>query len=480
MSADVHERPPSPPGLWRRYLDFPLIWKMAVALVTGAAVGLAISATGTQAWTLPVLDTLGEIFLRLLQMLVFPLIITTLIAGVVSISPQRLGRIGLKVFAFYLVTSAFAITIGLGVALAVSPGSGLDMPGDGGEEGAEVPAISETLLDIVPANPFQALVEGNVLGIMFAAIAFGLALTFMVNSDEHRTRELGIFLRRGVDGAVELVFRVVKGVLEYAPIGVFALIAVVLAETGTEAVGPLLKLTGAVYGSIVVMVLVYAVLLMLFRAGVARFFAAAKEPMLTAFVTRSSSGTLPVSTRAAEKMGVREGVYGFTLPLGATINMDGTAIYVGAATVFVANIAGVDLTTAQIATVVLTGVLASIGTAGVPGSGLIMLTMAVTSVGLPMAPVALVAGVDAILDMARTMCNITGDLTGTRIIAGTEKGMLGDPDDPDASEASEASEASDTSATSDTEVPAEAGSGPVGGVGEPGTEESPVGARDVT
>jgi Na+/H+-dicarboxylate symporter len=436
---------------------------MAIALAAGAAVGLAISAAGGPAWTLPVLSTLGEIFLRLLQMLVFPLIITTLIAGVVSISPQRLGRIGLKVFAFYLLTSALAITIGLSVALMISPGSGLGMPEDDAAEGAEVPAISETLLNIVPANPFQALVEGNVLGIMFAAIAFGLALTFMVNSGEHRVREMGIFLRRGVDSAVELVFKVVKGVLEYAPIGVFALIAVVLAETGVDAVGPLLQLTGAVYGSIIVMILVYTVLLLLFRAGVARFFAAAKEPMLTAFVTRSSSGTLPVSTRAAEKMGVKEGVYGFTLPLGATVNMDGTAIYVGAATVFVANVAGVELTVAQLATVVLTGVLASIGTAGVPGAGLIMLTMAVTSVGLPMAPVALVAGIDAILDMARTMCNITGDLTGTRIIAGTEEGMFSEPD------------GSGTAGT-----PEDAGPAPDGGADEPGAEESSSGTRDVT
>lgn len=472
MSADVNESPPSPPGPWRRYLDFPLIWKMAVALVAGAVVGLAISATGAQSWTMPVLEPLGQLFLQLLQMLVFPLIITTLIAGVVSISPQRLGRIGLKVFVFYLATSAFAITIGLAVALAISPGSGLGMPGDGGEEAAEAPAISETLLNIVPANPFQALVEGNVLGIMFAAIVFGLALTFMVNSGEHRTRELGIFLRRGVDGAVDLVFRVVKGVLEYAPIGVFALIAVVLAETGFEAVGPLLQLTGAVYGSIVVMILVYAVLLLLFRAGVARFFAAAKEPMLTAFVTRSSNGTLPVSTRAAEKMGVKEGVYGFTLPLGATVNMDGTAIYVGAATVFVANVAGVDLTAAQLVTVVLTGVLASIGTAGVPGAGLIMLSMAVTSVGLPMAPVALVAGIDAILDMARTMCNVTGDLAGTRIIAGTEEGMFSEPDGSDAGSPEEP--APDTDGGTDEPGAGEADQAPNA------AGESPSGARDVT
>lgn len=428
MSTTTDER-----TLWRRYLDFPLIWKMAIALIGGVAVGLVINVFGARTWTLPILEPLGRLFLNLLQMVVFPLIVTTLIAGITMVSPQRLGRIGMKVFVFYLVTSAFAILIGLLIALAVSPGAGFIMPDDG-EAVAEAPAISETLLGIVPANPFEALVSGNVLGIMFVAILFGLALTFMLNSDEERVFGLALLLKRGVDGAVELVFRVIRGVLEYAPVGVFALIAVVMAETGFDAIGPLLQLTGVVYGSIIIQVFVYIVLLMLFRAGIAHFFAAAKDPMLTAFVTRSSNGTLPVTTRAAERMGVREGVYGFTLPLGATINMDGTAIYVGAATVFVANVAGVEPTIGQLVTVVLVGVLASIGTAGVPGAGLIMLSMVVTSVGLPMAPVALVAGIDAILDMARTMCNVTGDLVGTRIIAGTEEGMLRGPDEPEEEE----------------------------------------------
>ncbi|WP_017537564.1 dicarboxylate/amino acid:cation symporter [Nocardiopsis halophila] len=424
--------------LWRRYLEFPLIWKLAAALVAGLAAGLALNALQTGAgWNTDaarqVLEVLGEIFLRLLTMLVFPLIISTLIAGVSSVTPQRLGRIGFKVFLFYLATSAFAIAIGLLLALAVSPGAGLDLSGVQGEdaEAADRPPLSETLLNIVPDNPFQALVEGNVLAIMLMAIVFGLALTFMTGSDDERIRGLGLFLRRGVDGAVELVFLVIRGVLQYAPVGVFALIAGVMADTGAEAILPLAKLTGVVYVAIALQIGVYALLLLAFRANVRRFFGAAKDPMLTAFVTRSSSGTLPVSTRAAEKMGVHEGVYGFSLPLGATINMDGTAIYVGAATVFVANIAGVELTIGQILTVVAVGVLASVGTAGVPGAGLIMLSMTVTSTGLPMAPVGLVAGIDAILDMARTMCNVTGDLTGTRIIAGTEKGMLADPHDPD-------------------------------------------------
>ncbi|MFI6578626.1 dicarboxylate/amino acid:cation symporter [Nocardiopsis sp. NPDC050513] len=427
MSTTTHEEPRSP---WRRYLDIPLIWKMAVALAAGVCFGLAANALGWQDWALPVLEPLGELFLRLLRMLIFPLIITTLITGVASLSPQRLGRIGLKVLAFYLVTSAVAMTVGLSLALAVSPGAGLDVPAQG-QEAPEPTSVSEVLLDIVPANPFQALAEGNVLAVMFGAIVTGLALAFMLGSGDDRVQGLGVLLRRVVDGAVELVFRVVRGVLEYAPVGVFALIAAVLADTGTEVLLPLVRLTAVVYGAIAVQIIAYVLILALFRAQIGRFFAAAKDPMLTAFVTRSSSGTLPVTTQAAKRMGVREGVYGFSLPLGATVNMDGTAIYVGAATVFVANIAGVELTVGQLLTVVLVGVLASIGTAGVPGAGLVMLSMAVTSVGLPLAPVGWVAGIDAILDMGRTMCNVTGDLTGTRVVAGTERGMLGDPDAPE-------------------------------------------------
>lgn len=422
------------PTLWRRYLSFPLIWKMVIALAGGVAAGLGIAALDLQDTVLPILDPLGEIFLRLLQMVIFPLIVTTLISGVTSISPKRLGRIGTKIVAFYLVTSALAVSLGLGLALLVSPGAGLRMPGEPADA-ADVPPISETLLNIVPDNPFEALSDGNVLGVMFCALLFGLALAFMLESENDEHRELALLLRRGVEGAMELVFKVINGILQYAPVGVFALIAVVMAETGFDAIGPLLKLTGVVYGAIITQMVVYVVIMLLFRVKVGRFLAAAKDPVLTGFVTRSSSGTLPVSTRAAEKMGVKEGVYGFTLPLGSAINMDGTAIYVGAATVFVADITGVELTIGQLATVVLIGVLASIGTAGVPGAGLLMLSMTITSVGLPMAPVALVAGIDAVLDMARTAGNVAGDLVGTRLVAGSEEGMFQEPDEsvPDAS-----------------------------------------------
>lgn len=409
---------------WRWYLDVPLIWKLAVALVVGVVAGLVVGPP------IAVVQPLGDIFLRLLTMLVMPLILLTLIAGVASVSPKTMGRIGGKAFLYYMVTTAFAMTIGIGIALLLSPGAGLSLPGDTEVDEQAAPPLAEVFTGIVPDNIFSALAGGEVLSVMFFALVAGIALAFMQDSTDDHMAGLAMHLRRFVDGGVELVFLIIRGVLQYSPIGVFALIAVVVGETGADALLPLAALTGVIYGGIILQIAVYALILLLFRAPVRRFFREAKEPMLTGFVTRSSSGTLPVTIQAAERLGVRKGVYSFTLPLGATINMDGTAIYVGAATVFIANVTGTQLTLTQLVTVAAVGVLASIGTAGVPGAGLIMLTMAVTAAGLPMAPVALVAGIDAILDMARTLCNVTGDLTGTRIIAKTEPGMLVDPDAP--------------------------------------------------
>ncbi|HLR97637.1 MAG TPA: dicarboxylate/amino acid:cation symporter [Jiangellaceae bacterium] len=407
---------------WRRYLDFPLIWKFAIALVAGAVVGLIVGPS------IAVIQPLGDLFLRLLQMLVMPMVIVTLVAGASTAAPSRLGRVGGKIFIYYLLTSLLAICIGILLGLAVSPGTGLDMPGEG-EEPEEAPSISETLLNIVPENPFAALTEGNVLAVIFVAVVVGMALGTMLHSENERMRELGESVRRLVDAGVEIMFKLIRGVLEYGPIGVFALIAVVLGETGAEALVPLAKLIGVVYGGIGVQILFYCALLLIIGVSLRRFFTAARLPMVTAYVTRSSSGTLPVTIRGAQRLGIDEGVYGFSLPLGATINMDGTALYVGAATIFVANVSGVSLSLGELVGVVLVGTLASIGAAGVPGAGLIMLSLAISQAGLPFAAVALVAGIDAILDMARTMCNVTGDLVGARLVAQTERGMLHEPDD---------------------------------------------------
>lgn len=406
---------------WRRYYEFSLVWKFLIALVAGAVVGLIVGPSITA------IEPLGDLFLRLLQMLVMPLVVFTLIAGASTVHPARLGRVGGKIFIYYIVTSLIAICVGIALAVLVNPGTGLDMPAEG-EEAEEAPSIVDSLLDIVPENPFAALAEGNVLAAIFVAVIGGIALGTMLHSENERMQELGQSVRRLVDAGTEIMFKLIRGVLEYGPIGVFALIAAVLGETGTDALIPLGKLIGTVYGGVAIQIGFYCLLLLLIGMSLARFFRAARLPMVTAFVTRSSNGTLPVTIRGAQRLGIDEGVYGFSLPLGATINMDGTALYVGVATVFVANVSGVDLSVADLLGVVLVGTLASIGTAGVPGAGLIMLSLAITQAGLPFAAVALVAGVDALLDMVRTMGNITGDLVGTYLVARSEKGMLSEPE----------------------------------------------------
>lgn len=248
-----------------------------------------------------------------------------------------------------------------------------------------------------------------------------------MNSENEKVRKSAETLLDAINGLAEAMYKIVNGVMQYAPIGVFALIAYVMAEQGVKVVGELAKVTAAVYvGLTLQILLVYFVLLKIYGIDPISFIKKAKDAMLTAFVTRSSSGTLPVTMRVAKEMGISEGIYSFTLPLGATINMDGTALYQGVCTFFIANALGSHLTVGQQLTIVLTAVLASIGTAGVPGAGAIMLAMVLESVGLPLtdpnvaAAYAMILGIDAILDMGRTMVNVTGDLTGTAIVAKTE------------------------------------------------------------
>lgn len=280
----------------------------------------------------------------------------------------------------------------------------------------------------MPTNPFAALTEGKVLQIIFFAIVLGIALTYLMNSRDERLKAAGDTVFKVFDGLAEAMYKIVRGILEYMPIGVFALIGYVVATYGPGVLGPLGIAVVALYvGLFIHIFLVYGGILALFRLNILKFLKRASEAMLTAFVTRSSSGTLPVTMRVAEeKLGIGKEVYAFTLPLGATINMDGTAMYQAIATIFIANALGIPLAPYQHLLIVLTAVLASIGTAGVPGAGLIMLAMVLEGVGLPLTDpsvalaYSMIAGIDVILDMGRTMVNVTGDLAGTSIVAKTE------------------------------------------------------------
>ncbi|BHH86113.1 dicarboxylate/amino acid:cation symporter [Desulforhopalus sp. 52FAK] len=412
-------------GIFGWYFQTNLLVRILAGLVLGACAGLVVGPA--IAWVSP----LGDIFVRLLKMIVMPVVISTLVVGAASIHPSKLGKIGVKALIFYMATSAFAVGLGLLMGNLFSPGAGMELASNAAAVGKELktPSLIETFVNIVPKNPFAAISGGNILPTIFASLLFGIGLAYIRQSEEQRIKDAGETVFRLFEGGAEIMYMVVRWVLEYAPIGVFALIAVVFGKQGATAFGPLGIVTLAVYCALLVhLFVVYGGILAFNRINVFQFIAKAKDSMITAFVTRSSGGTLPVTMNVAkEKMGVSKGVYSFTLPLGATINMDGTAIYQGVCAIFVGLAIGLPLTLGQQLTVITTAVLASIGTAGVPGAGAIMLLMVLDSVGLKVEPgsavagaYAMILGIDALLDMGRTSLNVTGDLAATCVVAKSE------------------------------------------------------------
>jgi Na+/H+-dicarboxylate symporter len=417
--------------MYNWYFKSNLLLRILLGLILGAGCGLLFGSK--MAWAYP----LGEIFIRLLKMIVMPVIIFTLTVGAASVHPKQLGRVGVKALSIYMITTALALVIGLFFGNLFKPGKGMTITAAATADAVKdvdiaAPSLIDTIINIVPLNPYNAVVEGQILPVIFFFLIFGIGLAYVrVNSNE-TIRQSGETLFRLFKGGAEVMYLVVQWVLQYAPIGVFALITEVFGTQGAEAFGPLGVTTLAIsFGFIAHMALVYGGMLALFKISPMAFFSKAKEAIVTGFVTRSSGGTLPVSMDAAEtKMGISPGVYTFSLPLGATINMDGTAIYQGVCAIFVGFAIGAPLTLDQQLTIIVTAVLASIGTAGVPGAGVIMLLMVLNSVGLmvePGTPVAMayamIFGIDALLDMGRTACNVTGDLAVTCVVAKSENEM---------------------------------------------------------
>jgi Na+/H+-dicarboxylate symporter len=414
---------PENKSAFERYLSFPVIYKIAIALVLGAVLGAIIGEPIT------VLKPLGDLFIRLLKMIVVPIVLFSLVVGAASIHPSKLGKIGVGIIIFYLLTSALAVAIGLGMANIFQPGKGLALAGEEKVISVTPPSAVDVVLNIVPKNPFNAIAEGKILQIIFFAIVVGIALAYLKESKDERLSRVATTTLDVVDALAEVMYKIVRGILEYAPIGVFALIAYVIAKQGPGVLGPLGVVVAALYiGLFIHIFVVYGGILASIKLSIIRFLNGAKEAMLTAFVTRSSSGTLPVTMKVAEEeLGIDRGVFSFTLPLGATINMDGTAMYQAICAIFIANAVGIPLTFGQQLLIVLVAVMASIGTAGVPGAGAIMLVMVLEAIGLPLeagsavaVAYAMILGIDAILDMGRTMVNVTGDLTGSTLISKLE------------------------------------------------------------
>ncbi|MDR0584735.1 MAG: dicarboxylate/amino acid:cation symporter [Treponema sp.] len=407
------------------YFDFNLLYRILIGLVLGIILGLVFKEKIL--WITP----FGDLFVRLLKMIMMPIIVSTLIVGASSVSPANLGKVGIRVIVIYLITSAVAVAIGLAMGAVFQPSAQLANVADAAARDVTAPKLSATLLAIVPTSIMQAIVNETVLAVIFAALVIGMAISYLRISGDERKVKAATVLYNFFDGAAEVMMLIIKGIMQYAPIGVLSLVAVVFATNGPKVVGSLGIVTAACFiGYALHVIIVYLGMVKFYgKLPIKRYFRDAKDPFITAFVTRSSNGTLPVTMEAAENLGIPKDIYSFSLPLGATINMDGTAIYQGVCATFIAlSVWGHGFNISQMGIIVVTATLASIGTAGVPGAGAIMLLLVLDSIGLPVTAGSVVAGayamilgIDALLDMGRTALNVTGDLACTTVVASRMK-----------------------------------------------------------
>lgn len=360
--------------------------------------------------------TIGQLFIRLMQMLVVPLVFFSIADGCRNIGDtETLGKVGVRIVAYYLLTTALAIVVALSLASLIRPGKGMNMSiGDQSFEAVDTDiSLVDTILDFVPTNPIEALATGNMIQIIIFAVLVGLLIASM----EDRLITLGNIVTEMND----LMMGMTMWVMKLAPVGVFFLIARTFSNLGLDAILSMLSYMGSVLGSLVVqLILVYMLLLSLFvRVNPFKFIKKYAPVMTFGFSTASSSATVPLNINTLEEMGVDRKISSFTIPLGATVNMDGTAIMQGVAVIFISNAYGITLSPTDFLTVILTSTIASVGTAGIPSVGLVTLSMVLESVGLPVEGIAIIMGIDRILDMARTTVNLSGDAVGTIIVANT-------------------------------------------------------------
>ncbi len=396
-----------------------LIW-----MIAGVAVGSLINAFAKEVAFVQVylveglFHVVGALFINALKMLVVPLVTFSLICGVCGIGDvSTLGRVGVRAFLLFLLTTALAITLAITVAVVVGPGEGFELQQEGATDFTPPPAppLTQVIIDLVPTNPVAAYAEGNMLQIIFFTILFSICILMI--------GERGRSIYQGAEKLNDVMMELVNLVMHAAPVGVFALMAKTFAQQGLGMILPMISYFGVV--ALVLLLHMTGTLMLLLRllgrVSPLMFLRKMRTVQIFAFSTSSSNATIPVTLRAVEKrLGVDNSTASFVVPFGATINMDGTAIMQGVATVFIANVYGIELGITGYLTVIGMAVLASIGTAGVPGVGLIMLAMVFNQVGLPVEGIALIMGVDRLLDMMRTAVNVTGDAVVTTVVARAE------------------------------------------------------------
>ena len=396
-----------------------LTTKIMIGMAAGVILGVIFNRIGSDFINTHIVGGLfwmiGTMFVNALKMLVVPLVFFSLLTGVAGIGDVRvLGRVGSKSFGLYLLTTAVAIAVAIAIAVLVGPGVGFDMTGvtAAGIEAQEAPTVWQVFAGIVPTNPVAAFASGEMLQVIFYTIVLGIAVLMMGDRSQPFVA--------ACEYMNEVMMKIVSIVMYFAPYGVFCLIAKTFAEQGIELFGPVLAYVLTLVAALFLHLFGTLSLFLKVLSGLnpVTFMKKMRPAQIFAFSTASSNATIPVTLRTVtERVGVDNSVASFTVPFGATINMDGTAIMQGVATVFLANVYGIDLGLGGYLTVIGMAVLASIGTAGVPGVGLVMLTMVLTQVGLPIEGIALILGVDRLMDMIRTAVNITGDAVVTTIVA---------------------------------------------------------------
>ncbi len=395
----------------KKKLSFSAIVLLALAL--GIVTGIALQGAPDIAtkWIKP----FGTLYLNAIKMIIVPLVFCSIAVGACELGDiKKFGRIGGKTMAFFMVTTTLAITIGVVLANVTNVGAGLNLASDVEVTAAEAPSIIDTIVNIVPSNPFAALGEGNTLQIIFFALVFGAGITML----GEKAKPVETLLRSLND----LMLTITNAIMKFTPIGVFALICPVLATNGLDVLLPLLSFVLVVYAGFAchILLVYFPAIRFMVKDKPLAFIKKIWEPIVFSFSTCSSNATLPYTLQAGKELGVSRPIRSFVLPLGATVNMDGSALYQGVTAIFVAHLFGIDLSLTQQLTIILTAVLASIGTAGVAGASIIMISVVLSSVGMPLEGVAIVAGVDKLIDMPRTSMNIIGDLATAAWVARTE------------------------------------------------------------
>lgn len=405
-------------NIWILYKKIPFIGKMTFGFSFGILIGILL---GEQA---SVLKPFGTLLINLLTLVAIPVIFFTVILAVNKLSASQLGKIGSKLLLYYALTTAAAVLIGLGLAFWFKPGQHLSLPNTTVEQPAAI-SFGDILLNIVPDNIISAFSSGNIMGIMFLAIIIGLGVSVMKNSPDQRLNEYGQILEKLNDAFSELFNILLRGILLYMPIGIFAISASTFGNQGWGTLKSLFAFVGVFYlGLVLLWVFVYAGALLWSKVPLVDFFKQTKEAYTTAFFTSSSIASLPLALKSAKKAGVSDEVANFALPLGAIFNSDGGALRMGISIVFAANITNLQLSPPDLLTIVLVGTFLSIGTSGVPAAGLVTLSAVLTMFGLPLEIVALIAGVDALLGMGGTASNVIGDIVGAAVVDKSEEKRL--------------------------------------------------------